>query len=292
MFKFHDTKQEQRNLLEKAGDLLKPDEDRKDSGWGLCLGGGAAAGMAHICFLEVLDTFDIRPREIAGTSIGAVIGAFYAAGMKAGEIRRIFADLSNLFEFGKLVDFKFFNKFGLLAGKNIERRLRTLLQDATFADLKTKLRVVATEFWTGEQVVFESGPIHKALRASISIPGIFVPVTDGDRILVDGASSNPLPFDLLSRDCGITLAVDVTGERTRDAKSEMPTIAEAIVSTIQIQQERLVDHILEDRQPTLYIKPDIHGVRFMEFNKFKEVEEQVRPEVEALRNWLNEKVGS
>ena len=179
---------------------------------GLALGGGGAKGLCHIAFIKALDEMGITPSVIAGTSIGAIIGGFYAAGT-SGERMDEYMKTVNIIDLYKLVDFSFFKGSSVLTGKGVEEFLYEKMPVRTFEALEIPLKIVATDFWKRQEVIFNSGKLIPAIRASLSMPAFFEPVMIGDRVLVDGGAVNPLPYDLIREECDILIAIDVSGEK-------------------------------------------------------------------------------
>ncbi|TNF90142.1 MAG: patatin-like phospholipase family protein, partial [Gammaproteobacteria bacterium] len=187
---------------------------------GLALGGGGARGLAHILMLEVFDELELRPHRIAGTSIGAVIGVMYASGMSAREIRQLVdrltvsddeSWLSSLFEqdvgrWWDFIDLKL-GSGGLIDTDGFARFLEQTIGVTHFDQLGIPLRIVATDFWEREQVIFRHGSLRPAIQASIAIPGLFSPLQHQGRVLVDGGLVNPVPYDLLFDDCDTVVAI-------------------------------------------------------------------------------------
>lgn len=172
---------------------------------GLALGGGSARGLSHIGILKVLHQHTLFPNYLAGTSMGAVIAALYAAGYTPEQIQ----SLAKTTDWKTIVDFTV-PKAGLIRGQLVENKLRQLLQNKTFAELAIPLRLVAYNLTKKQQVVFSQGDVAKAVRASISIPGIFTPVRMGSDQYVDGSISNPTPFDVVqSMGAAVVVAVDL-----------------------------------------------------------------------------------
>jgi NTE family protein len=172
---------------------------------GLALGGGAARGFAHIGVLRTLNAHGIRPEVIAGTSIGAVIGGFYAAGQLdvfEGWCRQ----LTRRRMLGYL-DFKIGGS-GLIGGDRLADRLDNSIGDATFADLPLRLAAIATEIGTGHEIWLTRGRLGEAMAASYALPGIFPPKRIGGRWLMDGALVNPLPISA-ARALGARLVIAV-----------------------------------------------------------------------------------
>jgi len=161
----------------------------------LALGGGGARGLAHIGVLQVLADNGISVRAVAGTSIGAEIGAFVASGLPVAEI----VEVATTFDW-KLTMQLFLPDLptgGFISGKRILQWLKDKLGEGTVIErLPLPYVAVATDLETGEEVVIDHGPIIDAVRASISLPGTLAPHRLGERVLVDGGVVNPLPFDV------------------------------------------------------------------------------------------------
>jgi NTE family protein len=173
---------------------------------GFALGGGGARGLSHIGVLKVFDEHGISPDIIAGTSIGAIIGALYAGGYKAKEIERIVLGLDwkklvNLIDLGLPIS-------GLLKGKKVVSLLRSIIGDLTFPQLECAFSCVATDIINGEQVVLREGSLIEAVRASISIPGVFTPVSIMGRYLVDGGLTNTVSVSVC-REMGAEYVVGI-----------------------------------------------------------------------------------
>ncbi|MHA1527530.1 MAG: patatin-like phospholipase family protein [Alphaproteobacteria bacterium] len=184
--------------------------DERKTVVGLALGGGAALGWAHIGVLQVLEEAGLKPGVVAGTSIGSIVGAAYVLG-EMDKVEEVALGV-NWFEMARHADFELFGT-GLLGGDRIMETLRRYFGDVAIEDLDTPYAAVAADLASNEKVVFRSGPVVDAVRASISIPGIFRPVRDGDRLLVDGGLCDPVPVSVC-RAMGATrvIAVDVAGD--------------------------------------------------------------------------------
>ncbi len=173
---------------------------------GLALGSGAAKGLAHIGVLKALKEENISINMVAGSSMGAFVGACYA---RKGEI----ADLEEIVvkidwkQLARLADPNLALLFkGVIHGKKIKELLKTIIGDVEFKDLKVPLAVVATDVNTGEEVVIKEGSVIEAVRASISMPVIFMPVKIRDRFLIDGGIVNPVPVSVV-KNMGATFVI-------------------------------------------------------------------------------------
>ncbi|WP_461515681.1 patatin-like phospholipase family protein [Porticoccus sp.] len=264
---------------------------------GLALGGGGAKGVSHLLILEALEEMGLKPACITGTSIGALIGAMYCAGMPTQEIKEIFLEFSlkdneslkhivtkkHIFKWLDFIGPQFRGR-GLIRVENLLTYLFESVHAKRFTQLEIPLRVVASDFWSRQQVVLEKGALIPAIRASMSLPGLFEPVKIGGRVLIDGGAVNPVPFDLLPADCDLTIAVDVIGERTVSEK--IPSLSEAVFNTYQIMQKSIIREKLAIEAPDIYIEPNVVDVRMLEFYKANEIFKQAT----ATKSQLKRKI--
>lgn len=200
---------------------------------GLALGSGAARGYAHIGVLEVLEAAKVPIDFVAGTSMGSLIGGLYASGRTPAELRDIARDASRANEIWSLLDVAI-PTVGLLRGRRVANYYKTLFGDARIEDLPRPFRAVAADVGTGREVVFDRGPLWRAVRASTSIPAIFEPVRDDGRLLVDGGIVNPIPVShALELGADLTIAVNVT---SGPAELEKPGILSILLGSIYTLQ--------------------------------------------------------
>lgn len=180
------------------------DNARKQIGY--ALGGGAARGLFHIGALNVLEEYGIFPDYIAGTSMGSIIGALYASGLSAREINQI-AHSIDWKRIIRLADITL-PVSSLIQERRINALLKSVLEDLKFSELKRKFACVATDMYSGEQIVLNEGSLLEAIRASISVPGIFKPVANRGRYLVDGGLVNVVPVSVC-RDMGAEFIIGI-----------------------------------------------------------------------------------
>jgi NTE family protein len=250
---------------------------------GLALGGGGARGLCFIEFCKAMDALGIRPSVIAGTSIGAVVGAFYAAGFSGKKMEEELESIS-LLQIPRLMDFRF--KSALLKGRRIEAFFRTALGIDRFEDLATPLKVIATDYCSREEVVFDSGALMPAIRASISLPAIFEPVRYQNRVLIDGGSANPLPHDLIRDECDYLIAIDVSGTIEPVHSKVMPGLFDCIMETFQAMQTTIINEKLRQSPVDCYISPRLTNFGILDFFKEKEIRASVVNDVEAFKEKL------
>ena len=165
---------------------------------GLALGTGAARGLAHIGVIRVLEREGIAVDLVAGSSMGSLIAAAWAVGKSADEMEQIALKIKGKRAFLKLLD-PVFPGSGIIRGLRVQNFLRTIVDDLTFADTLIPLKIVASNLNTMEEVVFEQGKLVDAIRASISIPGVFRPVGSNGCTLIDGGITDPVPVNVLAK---------------------------------------------------------------------------------------------
>ncbi|MCG3793503.1 patatin-like phospholipase family protein [Bacillus toyonensis] len=200
---------------------------------GLALGSGGAKGFAHIGVIKVLREAGIPIHMIAGSSMGALIGTFYAAGCN---VERLYK-LATVFKRKYYLDFTV-PKMGFIAGKRVKDMIKMFTYNKNLEELDIPTAVVATDILKGEKVVFTSGPVADAVRASISVPGVFVPEKVNGRLLVDGGVIDRIPVSVVKElGADIVIAVDVSPIKVN---GEVTSIYDVIMQSIEIMQHELV----------------------------------------------------
>ncbi len=183
---------------------------------GLALGGGSAKGMSYIGLIRVFEKHKISISYVSGTSIGALIGGLYCAGFSADEMEKMINEL----KWKRMLDFNDFGN-GLIRGNKIEKWLRKVLKGKQFKDLKIPFAASAVDIHNGEEVIFDSGDVAKAIHASIAIPGVFSPVKINHRHYVDGGVVDPVPVGILRKkrmDKVIAVSLSTPAKRLRTKK--------------------------------------------------------------------------
>jgi NTE family protein len=263
---------------------------------GLALGGGAARGLAHIVVLEAFDQMGIKPDFIAGCSIGALLGAAYASGLSAAEIRD--HALSVLGTPGKAARQLFWpgserhtsKAFNLSFSKPISLNALGLVQLVSppgmakrVEDTKIPFAISTTDFYAASEITIEAGDLETAIAASIAIPGLIsAPKLDG-RVLIDGAYSNPVPMDQLrKKGCGLLVAIDVTGNPRPQSRTAEPGATELILGSTQILQKQITKLQSRFVKPDILISPDIDRFGAHDFLKIEEILMAADPERERL----------
>jgi len=250
---------------------------------GLVLGGGGARGVAHVAVLDALEDLGLRPVAVAGSSMGSIIGAAYAAGLSAAEIRErliaAFGTRGNVFS--RLWRLRprslgaVFGQDGVGFGRlDAERVIGVFVDDAfpaTFADLRTPFVAVATDFYGGTEVHLSQGKLLQAVAASCALPGIFRPVVIDGRVMVDGSILNPVPVDALPQPVDIAIAVDVVSFPEPREGQAGPTAVGSVLGSAQLMMQQLMMPKLERFPPDILIRPPIGGFHVMDFLKTREI---------------------
>jgi len=289
---------------------------------GLALGSGSARGLAHIGVIRALEDAGIKIDYISGTSIGALIGSVYASD-KLDALEKVYRD----FDWKKIAYFfdVVFPKSGLIDGNKVEDFVREYTHAKNIEDLPLPFQAVATDMSTGKEVVLDKGDVIEAVRASISVPGIFTPVRKDGRVLVDGGLVNPVPVSTVrSMGAEFIIAVDLNHDivegkapqsiqepveesgfietlgriggdkyqaamerinlsiqsldnpalnqvRTWLAEEPLPNIFEVLLSSINIMEAQITQTKLRIDSPDLLIQPNLGSMRFLDFNRAKEI---------------------
>jgi NTE family protein len=229
---------------------------------GLALGSGGARGFAHLGVIMALQEAGIPIHLIAGSSMGALVASFYGAGL---DFERLYK-LSTAFKRKYFLDFTV-PKMGFISGKKIKEFIRVFTHGKSIEELSLPIGIVATDLLTGEKVVFQTGPVAEAVRASISIPGIFVPEKYNGRILVDGGVADRVPISV-AKEMGadIVIAVDVSRVKRN---AEITTIYDVIMQSIDIMQTEIINN--RETTADIMIRPPVEMYSSRAFTNTEEI---------------------
>lgn len=284
---------------------------------GLALGGGSARGWAHIGVIRALEEAGVRPAFIAGTSIGALVGAAYAA----GELDRLERWARGMRVHNVLGFFDVSLASGLLKGERLIAFIRRDFADRPIEELPIPFAATATALHTGQEVWLRTGSTLDAVRASISFPGLFAPVMQDGRLVVDGGLVNPVPVSLArAMGADIVIAVDLSsdlvGSRLRsagegDAQSgaiaewarshglavshssgeKLPSLIDVVVSSVQIMQVRIGRSRMAGEPPDLLVAPRIADIGLLDYHRAGEAIEEGRAAVARVAHHAGSLLG-
>jgi NTE family protein len=248
---------------------------------GLAMGSGAALGYSIIGMLRVMEAHGIYPDIISGTSIGALLGSFYAAGQSPDELEQIALSITKP-KLWSLADFTFPWQ-GVILGRQVLKFLKSILGDRDFKDLSLPFACVATDIMTGEEVVLREGPVAEAVRGSLSLPFFFQPYFHQGRFLVDGGLVNPVPTSVL-KDMGadslfsVNLTVPPSTKRfihTKDRSHQSlrhfkgPHIFQVMLKTTYTMQYRIAQTRAE--LSDLVFNPDLSQFAWADFHRAADI---------------------
>ncbi len=264
----------------------------------LVLGGGGARGLAHIPALEAFDELGLKPANIAGTSMGAMMGAAYASGISGREIRdhttRLLNDKGALL--AKLWGIRPKVSIGWGSAKlgqfDAEEVLETVLPNSvevSIEDTDIPLKIIATDYFGWREKVFVDGPLRPRVAASIALPAIFRPVIIDNVVLIDGGASNALPFDHVPG-AGITIALDVMGGPVREAESDIPSPTSVVFGAMQILSQTITTKKLEDFHPEILLRPPTDHFKVLDFLKIDDILAAAVPFKEDLKRALDQAI--
>lgn len=203
---------------------------------GLALGAGSARGLAHLGVLKVFEEEEIKIDYLTGTSMGSVIGGFYATGIDLHRLESLATHLT----WDHLTDITVPRK-GLVAGNKVKEFFELLTQKKSFDDLNIPFAAVAADIEKGKEVVIKEGQLAEALRASMSIPGIYVPYELEGRLLVDGALLTRVPVSP-AREMGADIVIGVEVSHNVSRANKVNNIFDVIMNSIDIMQQEIAEY--------------------------------------------------
>lgn len=240
---------------------------------GVALGSGAARGLASLGVLQVLVQEQLPIHVVCGTSAGAVVGGLFAAGADLNLLERMVEEL----DWNDLTSWTLRSR-GLVSPAKIHSMLRLLTKEQHFEDLPIRAAAVATNLLTGQEVVLDSGPVAEAVTASLSIPGVFLPMEKDGMLLVDGALVNRVPADVCRRmGADFVIAVDVGWAPLRTRIRNLPDV---IMQTIDILSRQAA--LYQGKDGDVVIEPDLGNITLTQLNRSAEIIELGRQATRAV----------
>ncbi|MFN7694240.1 MAG: patatin-like phospholipase family protein [Burkholderiales bacterium] len=227
----------------------------------LALGGGAARGFAHIGVIQVLEENGIKPDMVVGTSAGSLVAALYASGKNGNEMARLAESMDE----GAITDWSFPLK-GLIRGEALARYVRSQTGGRSIEQLPMPLGIVATNLHDGSGVLFRTGDLGAAVRASSAVPAVFQPVEIGNRTFVDGGLVAPVPVRF-ARQMGaeVVIAIDISSPPDPRTKTDPFSM---LMQTVAIMGRSI--NSLELREADLVLRPELSAVASSDFSARKQ----------------------
>ncbi|MFL0811296.1 MAG: patatin-like phospholipase family protein [Agarilytica sp.] len=262
----------------------------------LALGGGGVKGLAHIPLLKFLDTLGLKPTAIAGTSMGAIIGALYASGLSGIEIeqrvnkhlflredgfRGNFRRRKHLVKWLKVFSIEK-SRGGFVAADGLFEHLFTELVGQEFANLAIPFTAIATDFHSGKEIALNSGPLLPAVQASMAVPGVFAPVEIGEQLLIDGGLVNNVPVNQLYGKGQLLIASDVISL----SGIKQPKTTQVLSGALSILLQKLTQVEFEKFPPDFVFQPDTQEIDAFDFHKIVQVLARGEHEISKYKNSL------
>jgi NTE family protein len=271
-----------RELAKPVALVPKPEPKPPRPVIGVALGGGFARGLAHIGVLKVLEEEKIPIDYIAGTSVGALIGAAYCGGLTPQELESMSAQV-RFRDFARWT----ISRLGLASNERMTAFLNRILRVKCFEELRIPLAITATDFITGEAVVFRQGPLVDPVRASCAYPGMFLPVKIGERLYIDGMLAHSVPTEPLRADgANRVLAVYLSAHWAQ--KDGPRHVFDVIGQCFSIAQQRMCS--LWQAHADIIVEPDVAGFSYDSFERASELvragELVARQALPQIRSWL------
>ncbi|BAU27554.1 NTE family protein [Aneurinibacillus soli] len=256
-------------------------QEGKMPGIGLALGAGGVRGFAHIGVLEVLAAHGIEPAYLAGSSMGSLVAALYASGLTPGMMEKLAVNLKRKHWLDLCVP-----GMGFVIGEKLREVVKLLTRGRQIEEMERPLAIVATDLRTGERVIFTEGPAYEAVRASASIPGIFVPYQLNGRLLVDGAVVDRVPIEVV-RDMGadLTIGVDVA---LAPSDAPVKSLFDVIFQSVDIMEREIFRH--RTVHADIMVRPDVGRFSSTAFTNIEEIVEEGRKAAQQMVPHIQDKI--
>ncbi|MFZ6847398.1 patatin-like phospholipase family protein [Undibacterium sp. RuRC25W] len=241
----------------------KPTASGRPPKVGLALGGGSARGFAHIGVIQALEKHKIRPDLVVGTSAGSIIGAFYAAGFTGAQMEEVALKLKDM----EVIDLSVGSKRGMVVGTALQNVVNQYLQSKPIETFPIPFCAVATNLISGKANLFRSGNPGFAVRASCSMPGVFIPARQGSDEFVDGGLISPLPVNEARKmGANYVIAVDVSAQTDN---ANLYGMFELLMQSFDIMGQSLIR--MEAEKADILIHPDLKKFSSTDFQSRKEL---------------------
>ncbi len=272
-------------------DLKNEPEKSSSKKIGLALGGGGARGLAHIGVIKMFENAGIQIDYISGTSMGALVGGFYALTKDIYFLENLFLNLErkDIFPMKDVLKRK---NSALFRDEPVMKLLKTAFKDKKFDDCPILFKAIATDVSNGDEIVMENGSLLNAIRASISLPLIFTPVKIENRMLMDGGFANPVPADVVrGMGADVVIAVDVSSKWLNVTEKEInfSNIYSIISDTLSTVEYQLSKKTLE--QADVVMRPLVLSYSWMDFDHSREIIKAGEDEVRYHMKELMKKTG-
>ena len=258
---------------------------------GIAFGGSGAEGVACLAYVKALEEAGIKPAVVSGTGIGGVVAAMYAAGMTYQDMMDFiseieFPGMKRPINISKIKD----AKIGILDDMGLEEYFKMVVPIKVFDRLYFPLKIVAANYQTGEEVVFTEGDVGCAVRAGVSVPGIFLPYEKDGVTYLDGSSVNPVPFDVIRDECDVLVSIEPDTRESEDEQEKDISVFPAMMGAYTNAKRALSREKQKTCNVDIYEHVVLEGITTFDFARYEDIiasiGENVEKFIEELKNTL------
>jgi NTE family protein len=263
---------------------------------GVAFGGSGAEGIAGIAYVRALEEMGIQPDIVSGTGVGSVIAAMYAAGMTSEDMIKFLKDINfpgakRPINENKVKD----AKYGILDDMGLEEYFQIVVPVKVFDRLYFPLKIVAADYVDGSEVVFTDGSVGTAVRAGVSIPGIFSPHETEETFYIDGSCVNPVPFDTIRNDCDVLVCIDPKIIHAIDENEEESGEIELSLNVFPVfkasfdaAKSALMAEKMKSCNIEVYEKVPVNIINKYDFVQYQEILDSLKERVEDFKTKIAE----
>jgi NTE family protein len=254
---------------------------------GIAFGGSGAEAIACVAYIRAMEEIDVKPDIVSGTGIGAVVAAMYAAGMSSAAMVNFLKEIDfpgakRPINIDKLKD----ARQGILDGMGLEEYFQMVVPIKVFDRLYFPLRIVAANYETGEEVLFAEGDVGAAVRAAVSVPGIFSPHEIGEAHYIDGSCVNPVPFDVIRDYCDVLVAIDPSVNQDISLQGGAPSVFGTLLSAFDAAKKSLTVEKQRACVVDLHEHIVVDEITAYDFVRFEDIIASVEEKTETFKSAL------
>lgn len=258
---------------------------------GIAFGGSGAEGIACLAYVKALEEAEIKPSVVSGTGVGGVVAAMFAAGMTfqdmmdfLGEIE--FPGMKRPINTAKIKD----ARIGILDDMGLEEYFKMVVPIKVFDRLYFPLKIVASDYITGEEIILSDGDVGRAVRAGVSVPGIFTPYQKDGVTYLDGSNVNPVPFDIIRDECEVLVSIEPDTREAEEEREKDISVFEAMMGAYMNAKRSLSREKQKACKVDIYEHVVLEGVTVFDFARYEDiiasVEENAQKFIEELKELL------
>lgn len=251
---------------------------------GIAFGGSGAEGIACIAYVKALEELDVTPAIVSGTGTGGVVAAMYAAGMSSDDMIRFLEEINfpgskRPINLGKVKD----AKYGILDGMGLEEYFQMIVPIKVFDRLYFPLKIVATKYALGSEIVFSEGSVGRAVRCGVSVPGIFSPHVVEGTMYLDGSCVNPIPFDVIRDDCELLVCIDPVVGAPDDEGELSPFVFPALMGAYAASKKALLIEKQKSCTVDLYENVSVDDITMFDYAGYEHIIASMEEKAEAFK---------